>query len=134
MRASGKGYSALTVLPFKLYFCTGFVYCADNQRIMGALFCTKLYEELCARTIYGRITTVGVYPNSIAASKQGQDLIHSLGSTIPLSFKSGDVSRCPSTSIILNFFLSRDTNSTSAIFCAGVRVSAGSPLTFSPPI
>lgn len=116
MRASGKGYSALTVLPFKLYFCTGFVYCADNQRIMGALFCTKLYEELCARTIYGRITTVGVYPNSIAASKQGQDLIHSLGSTIPLSFKSGDVSRCPSTSIILNFFLSRDTNSTSAIF------------------
>lgn len=61
--------------------------------------------------IYGRIRTVGEYPNSMAASKLGHILIHSLGSTIPLSFRSGDVSRWPRTSIMVYSCLSLKTSS-----------------------
>ncbi len=58
------------------------------------------YDNVRQR-FHGRMITGFIkLENSFRTSKHGQALIYSNGSTSPLSFKSGDVSRCPSTSII----------------------------------
>ena len=72
--------------------------------------------------------------NSLRTSKHGQLLIYSPGSTSPLSSRSGEVSRCPSNSMISYSLHNFATRSRREFFCASVRVSAGRPFTSSPPM
>ena len=72
---------------------------------------------------HGRITTFRKkLLNSLRTSKQGHALMYSDGSTSPLPFKSGEVSRWPSSSIIGYSLQSFATKLRKAFFCASVFV------------